>query len=84
MQYTKELLVSNRGNGYRDLNAKIDLSTYRRIPWENNIPFFLVYFEDQGTDTPLPVDPRSVLQTVSDGFKALGWECMSGAEFEVG
>lgn len=86
LTYPQELLVSNRSNGYRDLNAKIDLSTFRRIPWEDNIPFFFVYFEDQESDTPLPVDPRSVLQKVSDDVAAYGgkgWQCMSGAEFEV-
>lgn len=81
--YPRELLVSNKSNGYRDLNAQIDLSTYRRIPWEDNIPFFLVYFYDQGDDKPLPVDPRSALAKVTDEAKALGWDCMTGAEFEV-
>lgn len=28
--------------GYTDIQAEIDLSSFRRIPWENNIPFFLV------------------------------------------
>ncbi|HEY5406445.1 MAG TPA: glutamine synthetase, partial [Ginsengibacter sp.] len=27
--------------GYPDAPAKIDLSTFRKIPWENNVPFFL-------------------------------------------
>ena len=27
--------------GYPDAAAKIDLSTFRKIPWENDIPFFL-------------------------------------------
>ncbi|KAJ7273296.1 hypothetical protein C8J57DRAFT_1506824 [Mycena rebaudengoi] len=39
--YSRELLISNKENGYRDIVASIDLSTYRRIPWENNVPFFL-------------------------------------------
>lgn len=75
--------MSNKSNGYRDLNAQIDLSTYRQIPWEDNIPFFLVYFYDQGDDKPLPVDPRSALAKVTDEAKAMGWDCMTGAEFEV-
>lgn len=81
--YPRELLVSNKSNGYRDLNAHIDYSTYRRIPWEDNIPFFLLNFYDQGDDKPLPVDPRSALAKVTDEARAMGWECMSGAEFEV-
>ncbi len=27
--------------GYPDAPAKLDLSTFRKIPWENNTPFFL-------------------------------------------
>src|SRR5918996_6512409 len=27
--------------GYPDAPARIDLSTFRKIPWENNLPFFL-------------------------------------------
>jgi glutamine synthetase len=34
--YSRELLISNRANGYRDILASIDLSTYRRLPWEND------------------------------------------------
>lgn len=75
--------MSNKSNGYRDLNAQIDLATYRRIPWEDNIPFFLVHFYDQDDDKPLRVDPRSALAKVTDEAKAMGWDCMTGAEFEV-
>src|SRR5690242_11355828 len=32
--------------GYPDALARIDLATYRQIPWENNLPFFLADFED--------------------------------------
>lgn len=32
--YPKELAISNLENGYRDIIAKPDLSTFRRIPWE--------------------------------------------------
>ena len=82
--YPKELLISNRANGYRDLIASIDLATYRRIPWENNVPFFLVSFLDPDTKEPICADPRGVLRQIS--IKALdkGWRCMAGCEYEVG
>lgn len=38
--YFKELAISNKENGYRDIVAIPDLSSFRRIPWENNVPFF--------------------------------------------
>ena len=81
--YPVELLVSNKSNGYRDLIGKIDLNTFRRLPWENNVPFFLIYFQDQEADELLAVDPRSMLETVTKKAKDMGWDCMSGAEFEV-
>jgi len=28
--------------GYTDIRADIDLNSFRRIPWENNIPYFFV------------------------------------------
>jgi glutamine synthetase len=78
-----ELLVSNRANGYRDLLAVIDLSTYRRLSWEKNLPFFLVSFIVPETGEWLSVDPRSALKLVLDKAEEKGWTCMSGAEFEV-
>ena len=40
--YFRELKISNAENGYRDIVAVPDLSSFRRIPWENDVPFFLV------------------------------------------
>ena len=33
--------------GFPDVNAKIDLSTFRQVPWDNDIPFFLGDFRDE-------------------------------------
>lgn len=81
--YTKELLISNRANGYRDLLARVDLSTYRRIPWEGNIPFFLVSFLDPDTREPIPPCPRGTLSKAIKAASDLGWKCLSGVEYEV-
>ena len=81
--YPNELLISNRANGYRDLIAAIDLTTYRRIPWENNVPFFLVYFLDPETKKPICADPRGVLKKVVDRAETQGWQCYAGCEYEV-
>ncbi|KIY43453.1 glutamine synthetase/guanido kinase [Fistulina hepatica ATCC 64428] len=82
MVYSRELLISNRANGYRDVLASIDLSTYRRIPWENNVPFFLVSFLDPDTKEPIVVDPRGILKIVTDRAAAAGWQPYAGVEFE--
>lgn len=76
-------MISNKTNGYRDVIAVIDLSSYRRIPWENNVPFFLLSFLDPETKEPLPVDPRGVLKLATDKAKAAGYDCLSGVEYEV-
>ncbi|KAG0273909.1 hypothetical protein BGZ95_010281 [Linnemannia exigua] len=80
--YAEELSVSNAANGYKDIIAIPDLSTFRRIPWENNIPFFLLSFYDPKTRAPLAVCPRGVLKKVTDELASLGWEAMCGIEFE--
>ena len=81
--YSRELLISNKSNGYRDLIASIDLSTYRRIPWENNVPFFLVTFLDPDTRKPICACPRGTLAKVVDAAQAQDYQCLAGAEYEV-
>ncbi|BEJ16442.1 hypothetical protein CspHIS471_0510470 [Cutaneotrichosporon sp. HIS471] len=82
LTYPRELLISNKANGYRDIIGEIDLTTFRRIPWEDNIPFFLLFFRDQESDEHLQVDPRSILDNLASKANGMGWDCMSGAEFE--
>ena len=81
--YTRELLISNKDNGYRDIIARIDLSTLRRIPWEDNVPFFLVSFFDPATKQPITVDPRSILRITMERGENMGRHCYAGVEYEV-
>ncbi|KAL1923981.1 uncharacterized protein VTP21DRAFT_7016 [Calcarisporiella thermophila] len=80
--YTEKVAVSNEETGYSDILCIPDLSTFRRIPWENNIPFFLCSFVDPHTRQPLNMCPRSLLRRQIERLKALGYEAMCGAEFE--
>ncbi|ORY32896.1 hypothetical protein BCR39DRAFT_464260 [Naematelia encephala] len=82
INYTRELLIANEANGFRDLTAIIDLSTYRRLSWEENVPFFLIRFLDSDTREPISVDPRSVLELVCEKARSKGWKCVAGAELE--
>ena len=82
MTYIRELKISNKENGYKDLTAKVDLSSFRRIPWEDNIPFFLVTFYDPDTSKPISACPRGLLQTVMSRVGKAGYGAMAGAEFE--
>lgn len=59
--------------GYPDAKAVIDLQTFRKIPWENDVPFFLGEFVD-GQNKELYLCPRQVLKSVlrqaeQDGFR---------------
>jgi glutamine synthetase len=81
--YSRELLISNKANGYRDIIAKVDLSTYRRIPWEYNVPFFLVSFLDPDTEKPICACPRGTLTKAIESASEHGWDCLAGVEYEV-
>src|SRR3954464_9627059 len=74
--YFKELSISNKENGYRDLIAVPDLSSFRRIPWENDVPFFLVSFLDPDTSSSLSACPRSLLQRTVDKLAQNGYGAM--------
>ena len=81
--YPNELLISNRANGYGDLLAQIDLSTFRRIPWENDVPFFLLSFLNPDTKEPICADPRGVLKKVVEHAQNKGYQPYAGCEYEV-
>src|ERR1700710_3025009 len=52
--------------GYPDAAAVIDPNTFRRVPWEKDIPFFLADFREAGAaadgSAALPVCPRGLLK----------------------
>lgn len=76
--YFKELKISNAENGYHDLIAIPDLSSFRRIPWEDNVPFFLIYFKDPDSGEPVSADPRGLLKTTVDKLNKKGYGAMAG------
>lgn len=80
--YSKELLISTKENGYRDILASIDLNTFRRIPWENNVPLFLLSYNDPDTKEPIPVDPRGTLKKTMEHAEKLGFIPYAGVEYE--
>ncbi|KAL9044871.1 MAG: hypothetical protein Q9214_002023 [Letrouitia sp. 1 TL-2023] len=80
--YYKELKISNKENGYRDMIAIPDLKSYRRIPWEDNVPFFLLSFFDPDTREPLCACPRGLLKTACEKLEKKGMGAMAGAEYE--
>ncbi|TID19408.1 glutamine synthetase/guanido kinase [Venturia nashicola] len=80
--YFRELKISNKENGYRDLLAVPDLQSFRRIPWEKNIPFFLISFLDPDTGKSISACPRSLLKRTLAKLEKDGYGAMAGAELE--
>ena len=67
--------------GYPDCPAKLDLSTFRKIPWENDVPFFIGELIDKNGD-PSYVCPRQLLKKVLNECKELGYMPYFSQEFE--
>jgi glutamine synthetase len=67
--------------GYPDALARVDLSTFRRVPWDDNVPFFLADFQDQA-GAPLPVCPRQLLKKVVQRAEDAGFTPKIAFEFE--
>jgi glutamine synthetase len=66
--------------GYPDAPVRLDLSTFRKIPWENDIPFFLGELI-QKNDAPV-VCPRSLLKKVLADAGSAGFSPYFSQEFE--
>jgi len=67
--------VTGWHSGYPDTHATVDLSTYRRIPWEEGTAAFLLDFET-------PVSPRQVLQRIDAKARAMGFSVKCSSEYE--
>jgi len=67
--------------GYPDRPCRVDLSTFRTIPWNENIPFFLGDFSNpDGED--LPACSRSLLKKIAKQCEDLGYHPEFSQEFE--
>jgi glutamine synthetase len=68
-------------HGFPDAMVRLDLETYRNVPWDNNVPFFLGNFV-KADGSPYPLCPRQVLKRVLARAGEMGFQVMVGAEFE--
>ena len=73
--------VTGWHTGYPDALARIDPSTFRRIPWEPRTAFFLLDFYDTA-GKPLPASPRQVLKNVVAKANEMGFHPVVSTEFE--
>jgi glutamine synthetase len=73
--------VTGWHTGYPDALARIDLSTFRVIPWEPAAAFFILDFFDSAGQ-PLAVSPRQVLQRVVAKAERMGFHPQLSTEYE--
>ncbi len=67
--------------GFPDQLVRLDPATYRRVPWDDNVPFFLGDFVE--TDgSPTAVCPRQLLKKVIARADKMGFKVLSSMEFE--
>jgi len=73
--------VTGWHTGYPDTLAKIDLSTRRFIPWEQNCAMFIVDFYNPD-GSPLEVCPRQLLRKVIKKANEMGFQPIMSSEYE--
>ncbi|MBS1596948.1 MAG: glutamine synthetase [Bacteroidetes bacterium] len=67
--------------GYPDAQAVVDIETFRQVPWEDGLPFFLADFSGN-KDEGLPVCPRSLLKKITRQANSEGFIPSFSQEFE--
>jgi len=67
--------------GYPDAPVRLDINTFRKIPWENDVPFVLGEMLDpQGN--PAAVCPRQLVRKLMTESNKLGYSPLFSQEFE--
>ncbi|KAI9339330.1 hypothetical protein BDR26DRAFT_862241 [Obelidium mucronatum] len=80
---SRDVAMADEESGYPDIIAIPDLSSFRQIPWERNLPLFLVDFHDPRSSLPLPMCPRGLLKRiVQEGISDLNVVANVGVEYE--
>jgi glutamine synthetase len=67
--------------GYPDANVRLDVRTYREVPWDGGVPFLLGEFVD-GEGEPLPICPRQLLKSVLRRAEKAGFDVVAAFEYE--
>lgn len=67
--------------GYPDVACRLDLNTFRKIPWENDVPFFIGDLAS-GNQRPPYVCPRQLLKGIIEQSNSFGYRAYFSQEFE--
>ena len=73
--------VTGWSRGFPDTPAVLDINTFRTIPWENDIPFFLGELNDSN-GKPAYFCPRQLLKSKLVGANKMGFAPIFAQEFE--
>jgi glutamine synthetase len=73
--------VTGWQHGFPDALAQLDLNTHRNVPWDGGVDFFLGEFIN-ADGSPYAVCPRQTLKRVLRRAEKLGFQVMTGMEFE--
>jgi len=73
--------VTGWHTGFPDAPAKIDVGTFRKIPWEPGTALFIADFESP-ENIPYPACPRQLCKTVLHKADAMGYKVKSAFEYE--
>ena len=74
-------VVTGWQHGFPDALARLDLTTFRQVPWDDGIPFFLGEFVN-ADGSAHAVCPRQTLKRVLKRAEKMGFSVMTGMEFE--
>jgi glutamine synthetase len=76
-----DVTVTGWNTGYPDAVARIDLDSFRTIPWEKGTALFLLdLYSKQGE--PLAMSPRNLLRRVVEKAESQGYDAHLAVEYE--
>ncbi|TPX12994.1 uncharacterized protein E0L32_006639 [Thyridium curvatum] len=78
--YTTETAITSPEDGYADFIAHPDLNSFRRLPFEDNIPFFLLNFSVD--EKPVHACARSSMRSLTRQLRDGGFRALAGVELE--
>ena len=79
--YDGNVQLTGWHTGYPDKPCRIDVSTFRTVPWQNNIPFFFADFS-KPDGSSLAACSRSLLKRIAGQCKEKGFHAEFAQEFE--
>jgi len=72
----------NWEQGYGDFSGRPDLATLRMVPWIERTALVLCDLVEEGSDVPVEVSPRRILQRHEERAAEAGFTVKIGAELE--